>query len=209
MPILRSGTVTFAACMRRLAVRADLVGRRGALPRERVDRRDASGRQAAELEAEVRAQPRLLLRAELAADVSAVALEPANDLGLELDVEVRGVLRRAIELRHRDARDQRLAEVEARLRLVVEVGGRERAVLVDDALVERRLDPVVQLVAHADADRGLAGRPLDVRDVLLLRNVEARTEVVRRDVRFHREAAELLQVAGRRPVDIEEEPTSV
>ena len=78
---LISGTVTFAGC---------LVGSRkipiwsAATEHFHVNestRRHAVARQVADLDAEVRAQPRLLLRADLAADVLAAALRPANLLG--------------------------------------------------------------------------------------------------------------------------------
>ena len=81
MTSLMSGTVTFAGCFVGSRTMPIWSGRDRALPCERVDRRDAVARQRADLDAEVRAQPRLLLRADLAADVLAVALatsEPAR-----------------------------------------------------------------------------------------------------------------------------------
>src|SRR5262249_32795810 len=78
--------------------------------------------------------------------------------------------------------------------LVVEVTGDQRALLGEEVLVERRLHPLVDLVAHADTDLELDLLPADRRDVLL--GVVEGTQLVLDDVRLHAAAADLPDVSG-------------
>ena len=84
----------------------------------------------ADLDAEVRAQPRLLLRADLARGCPRRHPWPSERCsGSNSTSKYAASLLEPSSFGTVTLGDQRVLEVEARLRLVVEVAGRERAVL--------------------------------------------------------------------------------